>query len=91
MQVISPRGAAVASSERSAETTPLLDLRPRPGQTLTDSVSSLQSMGDTDEFLVVASGVQTDQGVYTVVAASTVQVQTDSVTTVACFLLGATL
>ncbi len=90
VQIISPQGTVVASSERSAARTPLSDLRPRPGQTLIDSVSSLQSIEDTDEFFIVASGVQTEKGVYTVVVASTVQVQADSVTTVAWFLLGAT-
>ena len=90
VQIISPRGAVVASSEPSAGTTPLSELRPGPGQTLTESVSSLQSIQDTDEFLIVASGVETGEGVYTVLVASTVQVQTDSVATVAWFLLGAT-
>ena len=90
VQIISPQGAVVASSQRSIRTTPLSELRPDPGQTLTESVSSLQSIQDTDEFLIVASGVETGQGVYTVLVASTVQVQTDSVTTVAWFLLGAT-
>ncbi|WP_230085258.1 sensor histidine kinase [Arthrobacter sp. AQ5-05] len=90
VQIISPQGAVVASSERSIRTTPLSDSRPGPGKTMVDSVSSLQSIGDTDTFLIVASGVNTEQGTYTVVVASTVQVQTDSVTTVAWFLLGAT-
>ncbi|MDJ0313860.1 HAMP domain-containing sensor histidine kinase [Arthrobacter sp. H35-D1] len=90
VQIINPQGAVVASSERSTATTPLSDLRPGPGETKTDSVSSLQSIEDTDEFLIVASGVQTDAGTYTVIVASTVQVQADSVSTVAWFLLGAT-
>lgn len=90
VQIISPQGAVVASSEGSAARTPLSELRPAPGQTLTDSVSSLQSIEDTDEFFIVATGVQTEKGLYTVVVASTVQVQADSVTTVAWFLLGAT-
>lgn len=90
VQIISPQGTVVATSERSAARTPLSDLRPGPGKTLTDSVSSLQSIEDTDEFLIVATGVQAEHGVYTVIVASTVQVQADSVKTVAWFLLGAT-
>ena len=90
VQIISPQGAVVASSQRSIRTTPLSDSRPGPGKTMVDSVSSLQSIGDTDSFLIVASGVRTEMGTYTVVVASTVQVQKDLVNTVAWFLLGAT-
>ncbi|ALO66684.1 histidine kinase [Arthrobacter alpinus] len=90
VQIISPDGVVVASSEKSVGTTVLSELRPRPGQTLGQTVSSLQSIGDTDEFLIVATGVQTSTGVYTVVVASTVQVQADTVSTVASFMLGAT-
>ena len=90
VQIISPEGRVVASSERSARTIALTDLRPGAGETMTDTVTSLQSVEDADEFLIVASGVDTEDGTYTVVVASTVQVQADSVTTVAWFLLGAT-
>ncbi len=47
-------------------------------------------IGDTDEFLIVASRVQTNEGSFTVVVPSPVQIQTDSVAAAACFLLGAT-
>lgn len=90
VQIISPQGGVVAASENVASKKPLSELRPSAGNTLTHSVSSLQSIGDNDEFLIVASGVHTNQGTYTVVVASTVQVQKDSVATVAWFLLGAT-
>ncbi|GAA4659470.1 sensor histidine kinase [Arthrobacter cryoconiti] len=90
VQIIDPHGSVVASSEKLAATAALADLHPRAGETKTLSVSSLQSIGDTDEFLIVASGVPTGQGTYTVLVASTVQVQADSVATVAWFLLGAT-
>ncbi|MCU6481813.1 sensor histidine kinase [Arthrobacter sp. A2-55] len=90
VQIISPGGAVVASSERSTEAKALSELRPGPGQTLSQNVSSLQSIGDSDAFLIVAQGVSTAQGTYTVVVASTVQAQSDTVATVAWFLLGAT-
>ncbi|MCY0906143.1 sensor histidine kinase [Arthrobacter sp. H14-L1] len=89
VQIISPSGAVVASSEKSADTTALSAQRPGPGQTVSQDVSSLQSIGDTDAFLIVATGVQSGDGVYTVVVASTVQVQADTVSTVAWFMLGA--
>lgn len=56
---------------------------------MSQDVSSLQSIGDTDVFLIVATGVRSGDGVYTVVVASTVQVQADTVSTVAWFMLGA--
>jgi signal transduction histidine kinase len=90
VQIISPQGAVYASSNGSAAGTALSKLRPAPGGTLTESVSSLASIGDPDAFLVVARGVGTAHGTYTVVVASTVQVQSDSVATVAWFILGAT-
>lgn len=90
VQIIGPRGQIVASSEISAGGKVLSTLRPGPGQTLSESVSGLQDIGDNDEFLVVATGVMSGQGSYTVVVASTVQVQADTVATVAWFLLGAT-
>ncbi|NVM98093.1 cell wall metabolism sensor histidine kinase WalK [Arthrobacter sp. SDTb3-6] len=91
VQIISPQGAVVAASQKSAARAPLSQLRPGPGATKTEDVSSLQGIGDTDAFLITAEGVQTGQGTYTVVVASTVQVEADSVATVAWFLLGATL
>ncbi|WHP61100.1 ATP-binding protein [Arthrobacter sp. KFRI-F3372] len=90
VQILGPAGAVIAGSVPSAARTPLTDLRPGAGQTLTQDVSSLQSIGDDDEFLIIASGVAAGTGVYTVVVAVTVQVQADTVTTVGWFMLGAT-
>ncbi|MFH5878454.1 sensor histidine kinase [Arthrobacter sp. NA-172] len=53
-------------------------------------MSSLHSIGDNDSFLIVATGVPSADGVYTVVVAATAQVQADTVSTVAWFMLGAT-
>src|SRR6185312_11059729 len=75
VQIIGPQGQVVAASEKNAALTALTALRPAPGQTLTEDVSGLPSLGDTDEFLVVATGVQSGQEPFTVVVASTVQVQ----------------
>lgn len=90
VQILSPKGAVVAASEASAKTTALSTLRPPAGGSMTQDVSSLASIGDSDSFLIVATGVQGPDGVYTVVVASTVQVQLDTVSTVSWFMLGAT-
>ncbi len=90
VQILDPAGAVVASSETSALGKPLSSMRPAAGQTLTQDVSSLQSIGDNDDFLIVASGVSVGSQLYTVIVASTVQVQVDTVGTVAWFMLGAT-
>ncbi len=89
VQVIGPDGSVAASSEPAAGAAPLTAARPAPGTMLTQSVSGLASIGDPDAFLVVALGVQGQGGPYTVVVASTVQVQKDTVATLGWFLLGA--
>ncbi|MDJ0355237.1 ATP-binding protein [Paenarthrobacter sp. PH39-S1] len=90
VQIIGPSDTVVGSSETASNTIPLTSLRPAAGQTLTQDVSSLQSLGDPDDFLLVATGVRLSGGVYTIVVAATVQVQVDTVTTVGWFMLGAT-
>jgi signal transduction histidine kinase len=90
VQIVDPAGIVLAGSIPAAEGKPLTDLRPADGQTLRQDVSSLQSIGNDDEFLIIARGVQAGTGVYTVIVAVTVQVQADTVTTVGWFMLGAT-
>ncbi|WP_334173002.1 sensor histidine kinase [Sinomonas sp.] len=89
VQVIGPQGTVVAASEAAVKGAPLTAARPAPGTVTVQDVSSLASIGDPDAFLVVALGVQGQGGPYTVVVASTVQVQAATVSTVAWFLLGA--
>ncbi|AOY74117.1 two-component sensor histidine kinase [Paenarthrobacter ureafaciens] len=90
VQILDPAGNVLAASVPAATKEPLSDLRPIAGQTLTRDVSSLQSIGDEDEFLIIASGAQDGTGTYTVLVAATVQVQADTVATVGWFVLGAT-
>ena len=79
-----------AASDPKAAQAPLTGLRPPPGQTQAQDVSSLPNIGNDDDFHVVAAGVQVGSAPYTVVVASSVQVQSDTVVTVAWFLLAAT-
>ena len=90
VQILAPGGAVIAASVPAATTTPLTSLRPGPGQVLTQDVSGLGSLRDNDDFLIVATGVSVGGRVYTVVVAAAVQVQADTVSTVAWFILGAT-
>lgn len=90
VQILAPDRTVLAASVAAAETLPLTSLRPGPGQTLTEAVPGLDSPRDDDDFLIVATGVSVGGRIYTVVVAATVQVQADTVSTVAWFILGAT-
>jgi signal transduction histidine kinase len=90
VQILAPGGAVFAASVPAAKAAPLTSLRPAAGQTLTQDLSGLRSLRDDDDFLIVATGVSVGGRLYTVVVAATVQVQADTVSTVAWFILGAT-
>ncbi len=90
VQLLNPSGVVIAASVPTAARTPLTTLRPGPNQTLKQEASGLESIGDADHFLIIASAVRLDRGLYTVVVASTVRVLTETVSTVSWFLLGAT-
>jgi signal transduction histidine kinase len=90
VQLIDASGRVAAASDPKAAQAPLTGLRPPPGQTQAQDVASLPNIGNNDDFHVVAAGVQVGSAAYTVVVASSVQVQSDTVVTVAWFLLAAT-
>jgi len=90
VQILAPGGTVFASSVPAAAGSPLTTMHPGPGRTLTRDVSGLPSLHDDDDFLIVATGVDVGGALYTVVVAATVQVQADTVSTVAWFILGAT-
>lgn len=56
---------------------------------LVQSVSSIKTLGDHDDFLVVATGIRVGGQNYVVQVAATVKAQMGTVTTVAWFILGA--
>jgi signal transduction histidine kinase len=90
VQLLNPAGQVVASSDPDAAGSPLSARRPGPGRSLTQGVASLPSVGSDDDFHIVSTGVQVGEDVYTVVVASSVQIQADTIATVAWFMLGAT-
>lgn len=87
VQLLDPTGIVVGSSDPVAAYSPLSAQRPGPGQTLTQDASSLPTLGDSDNFHIVASG---SPGGYTVVVAQSTQLRADTIATVAWFMLGTT-
>jgi len=90
VQLLDPQGSVIASSIPAAAAAPLTGLRPDAGQMLIQDVHELPSLGNDDEFLVVATGVRHDGALYTVAVAVTTQVEANTVATVSWFVLGAT-
>lgn len=89
VQLLGPAGDVVAGSEPKVAVKPLSALRPSPGQRVIQDVSSLPNIGNDDDFHVVATGARVGPRDYTVVVASSVQVQSDTVATVAWLMLAA--
>lgn len=88
IQILDSNGSVFAASVAATAARPITTLRPKAEQTLFERVSGLESLFD-DELFVVATGVAEDEKLYTVAVAATVQVQSETVTTVAWFMLGA--
>jgi signal transduction histidine kinase len=88
VQILTPAGTVFASSDSAGTAQPVTALRPPAGETLMQKASGLPALGDSDDFFIVAKGVPVDGETYTVAIASTVQVQADTVSTVAWFMLG---
>ncbi len=89
VQLLGPAGDVVAGSQPKIAVLPLTGLRPGPGKTAIQDVSSLPNIGNNDDFHVVATGVRVGIRDYTVVVASSVQVQSETVATVAWLMLAA--
>jgi signal transduction histidine kinase len=85
IQILDPHGSVFAASVPATAATPITTLRPEAKQTLFERVSGLFD----DELFVAATGVAEDDKVYTVAVGASVQVQSETVATVAWFMLGA--
>ncbi|SDL23347.1 cell wall metabolism sensor histidine kinase WalK [Arthrobacter sp. ok362] len=90
VQVLDTEGYVLAASDTEVANAPLSAQRPSPGQTMTQDVSSLPSIGDNDDYHIVTVGARTGSVNYTVVVAQASQIQADTISTVAWFMLGAT-
>jgi signal transduction histidine kinase len=89
VQLIDAAGTVIAGSEPRAFGQPLSGLRPEPGFTLVQRVTGLPNIGNDDDFHVVVTGTLAGSERVFVVVASSVQLQTDTVSTVARLMLGA--
>lgn len=89
LQLVNAAGAVIAGSEPRAVGQSLSGLRPEPGFTLTQRVSSLPNIGNNDDFLVVVTGALVGGARVFVVVASSVQLQAETVSTVGWLMLGA--
>ncbi|WP_112238600.1 sensor histidine kinase [Kribbella monticola] len=87
IQVLEPDGDVVASSSSRTAARPLSTLRPAAGQVLRSQVGEMPLLDDEHAYLVVARGAQHEETLYTVVVASSIEAQRETVSTVAEYLL----
>ena len=90
VQVLDARGRVLAGSDPEVVRAPLTAQRPAPGQTITEDVSGLPSIGDSDDYYIVSVGARSGRVSYMVVVAQASQIQADTIATVSWFMLGAT-
>ena len=87
IQVLDASGRVVAASSTRVDSRPLTDLRPAPGAVLRAEVGEMPLLDDDHAYLIVTQGASYGGQTYTVVVASSVQTQRDTVATVAKYLL----
>lgn len=86
IQVLDPAGRIVAASSARAETTPLSRLRPAADTIQRAEVGEMPLLDDDHDYLIVARGVEYGGQTYTVVVASSIETQRDTVATVTQYL-----
>ncbi|MFD3401427.1 ATP-binding protein [Kribbella sp. NPDC058693] len=86
IQVLDSSGRIVAASSARAETTALTQLRPAADTIQRAEVGEMPLLDDDHDYLVVARGVEYGGQTYTVVVASSIQTQRDTVATVTKYL-----
>jgi signal transduction histidine kinase len=87
VQILDGTGKVIGASEPKLLKVPLTSLRPAAGQSATGKFSAPGFLGDGDQRYVVALGVDDGGGRYWVLAARTIQSQSDTVRIVTWFLL----
>lgn len=88
VQILDREGLVVATTDRRL-TGPISNLRPAPGHSAHEEVPRLAALDDPDERLVAARGVAGKDRSFVVLASVSIQVQADSVRTVAWLLFAA--
>jgi signal transduction histidine kinase len=87
IQVVNAQNQVVASSSPKGAGQPLSESRPPSGQSVQDEVGEMPLLDDDSPYLIVARGTEFQGARYTVVVASSVETQRDTVTTVTAYLL----
>ncbi|MBG0741688.1 HAMP domain-containing histidine kinase [Paeniglutamicibacter antarcticus] len=90
IQIVDASGKVVEASDPSLKTRPMSSLDSAPGKSEVQTVSTLAGVPGDGEYYVVATGARSGSEKYVVLTARSVQVQSDTVRTVALFLLLAT-
>ena len=90
VQIIDSSNHVVAWSIRGLRGDPISALRPAPGKTAKEQqLQRVPALGDDDEVLVSARGVEVHEQHYVVLVAAPLEVQTDTLRTVGLLLLAA--
>ena len=89
VQIIDGSNHVVAWSIRGLRGDPISALRPAPGKTAKEQLQRVPALGDDDEVLVSARGVEVHEQHYVVLVAAPLEVQTDTLSTVGFLLLAA--
>jgi signal transduction histidine kinase len=87
IQVVDEASKVVASSSPQAGGTPLTALRPDDGVSQRDDVGRMPLLDDDNPYVIIARGTESAGVRYTVVVASSVETQRETVTTVTTYLL----
>src|SRR5512133_1130883 len=89
VQIVDSSDRVVGWSSRRLRGDPISALRPAPGKTATEQLPQVPALGDDDEVLVSARGVEVYEKPYVVLVAAPLEVQTDTLRTVGLLLLAA--
>ena len=89
VQVVDSSNRVVAWSSRRVRGDPISALRPAPGKTAKEQLAQVPALGDDDEVLVSARGVEVHGKPYVVLVAAPLEVQTETLRTVGLLLLAA--
>jgi signal transduction histidine kinase len=87
IQVVDQQGRVIAWSSARAGQKPLATLRPPPGQTVSNEVGKMPLLDDDNPYLILARGADHQGARFTVIVASSIETQRDTVATVAQYLL----
>jgi len=89
VQIVSEANRVVGWSIRGLSSDPISTLRPAPGRTAKQELTRVPALGEDDEVLVSARGVEVHGKRYVILVAAPLEVQTDALRTVGLLLLAA--